>query len=691
MRWIRGFADRTEYRTRLATLGPWLWFSFVALAVAAPLLGAGYLLLLDYPSGPALPHVPLLPLPRSGDVGNGTPLLALEALLRHIQVWLPDKVFLLAPIVLGGVGLYRLVRSRFGVDAAAATYGATLFVLNPFVADRYLAGHLFFLLALALLPWALGPLLDLADGSKRSGVRVGLWLFGLAVIDLHVAGMYALLVVVAGVTAWSRKGSIDAAVGLGLGAVLCAYWVIPSLLASPGRRVGAADLAVYASRPSGVRVLPRLMGLYGFWREEFAGPAQRIPVLYLLLVPIVGLAITGALSVLGSNGRRRAGIPLVVTAVIALLLAGGISFPPTAGAFRFVFDHVPFFRIYREPQKFLALVVLAYAVFGAVGLESVVGRRPTVGSARAWGASALAIGVAGTYAYTMLWGFWGEVHLSRYPADWEHAEQIMDAHGEGRVLVLPWNLYAIWSFTEGRIVANPAPSFFTRQVTAGDNVGFSRIPTQSVDPFSGFVEDILRHRGRVRELGHLLAPLDVRFVLLLHEADPGQYVFVRHQADLVSLFIGPRLELFENLAWRGSVLPLGPASSSPSALDEAGKVTEQLFPAKALGPQGGTGVFGWLARLLPGWRSIPPAGAQYVATGDRCTDGSRLGDRAPICHMGAVAAFPSPGQAETLWRPPAGARLIGLLIGGLTLIGSLFYVRTKPTRGRATAHEAETP
>jgi hypothetical protein len=186
MRRIRGLARENAHRSWPATLGPWLWFSFVALVVTAPLLGAGYLLLLDYPSGPALPHVPLLPLPSSGDVGSGTPFLALEALLRHVQVWLPDKVLLLAPIVLGGVGLYRLARSRFGVRAAAAAYGATLYVVNPFVADRYLAGHLFFLLGFALLPWALQPVMDLLEEpDRRAGVRVGLWLFGLAAIDLH--------------------------------------------------------------------------------------------------------------------------------------------------------------------------------------------------------------------------------------------------------------------------------------------------------------------------------------------------------------------------------------------------------------------------------------------------------------------------------------------------------------------------
>jgi hypothetical protein len=107
--------------------------------------------------------------------------------------------------------VYRIVRTRFGVGSAAAAYGGTLYVFNPFIAERYLAGHMFILLALGLLPWALGSVLDLLDDPfGGTSVQVGAWLFGLAAVDLHVAGFYALLVVVAGAAALSRRGAIRA-------------------------------------------------------------------------------------------------------------------------------------------------------------------------------------------------------------------------------------------------------------------------------------------------------------------------------------------------------------------------------------------------------------------------------------------------------------------------------------------------
>ena len=82
------------------------WFCLLAVLIAGPLLGRGYLLLLDYPSGPHFPDFSVFPLPSSGDVGNGVPLYALHTALRELVTTLPDKLYLVAPVVLGGMGVY---------------------------------------------------------------------------------------------------------------------------------------------------------------------------------------------------------------------------------------------------------------------------------------------------------------------------------------------------------------------------------------------------------------------------------------------------------------------------------------------------------------------------------------------------------------------------------------------------------
>src|SRR3990172_9072845 len=175
----------------------WVWFVALAVLVAGPLLGSGHLLLLDFPSGPRFPNASFLPLPSSGDVGNAIPTVAVHSVLRSIHPLLPEKLFLLAPIVLGGAGAARLVRRRLSRGRLPALYAGTLFAVNPFVYDRYTAGQLYLLLAYALLPWAFGSLISAMDrGDRGPWISVALWIAALSAIDLHVAGMFVLLVVI---------------------------------------------------------------------------------------------------------------------------------------------------------------------------------------------------------------------------------------------------------------------------------------------------------------------------------------------------------------------------------------------------------------------------------------------------------------------------------------------------------------
>jgi hypothetical protein len=656
------------------------WFLALALVVAGPLLGGGYLLLLDYPSGPQLPQVNPFPLPSSGDIGNGIPLQVTLALFKEIHGLLPDKLLLLAPIVLGGTGVYRFTHTRLKTNPYAAVYGGTLFVVNPFVYDRYVAGHLFFLLAYSLLPWALSPLFELTrQPALRVAVAVALWFVVLGAIDVHVLGLYALLTLLAAIVAPSRFRLAFGAAAIGLGVLASAYWFLPSLFTDPGRNIGLADVVVYASRPDGFEILPTLLGMDGFWRDEFTGPPERIPALYLLLIPILALAAAGAAELLRPGVRRRFALVLSAGGLLGLILAAGSSFPPTADVFRWAFEHVPYMGVYREPQKFLALLILAYAIFGAVGLDALFSTR--AGVRRRWltpAAAAAAIVIVLAYGYTMLWGFAGQVKPAGYPGSWAAADDIMDARGPGRMLVFPWHLYAVWSFTDNRIVANPAPSFFSREVLAGDEAGFRGFAPQSPDPFSQYVAELLRSRREIRWLGHLVAPLGVRYVAWMREADWPSYRFLTRQRDLVPIHRGRRITVFENEAWRGGVFGLeeGRTVGAPSELfgsAEEREVASRLFSSTPLVSGGEVG-FPALARRLPGKQRVGETTAPFVTTTDRCNDGWRLGDKQATCDAGAIAAFTSPQSTDALWRPLVGVQLMGYAISGLTIAAAALYL-----------------
>jgi hypothetical protein len=639
------------------------WFVGLALVVAGPLLGRGHLILLDFPSGPEFPKLWLLPLPSSGDVGNTLPLTAVHVLFRELWGPLPEKLVLVLPIVIGGLGLYRLVRRALGVGALPAVVGGTLYVINPFVYDRYLSGHMSFLLGFALLPWAVLPLVRALDEpSRRTAFVVALWIGVLAAVSFHVAGLYAIFVLAVALFGLgrARARAAFALTAAGLGALLSAYWLLPLFLA-PERRVGVADLGAYESRPHGFAVVPTLLALYGFWREEFIRPAEEQPALYLLLIPILALVAVGGVLLVRSTRDRRVGIALAVVGALGVFLAAGTALPPTAGAFRWLFTHVPFAGAYREPQKFLALTVLTYAVFAAIGLERLSrGRRWTLPAAP------VAIAAILLYGNGLLWGLGGKVELSEYPPSWVQGNRVMKRNGDGRLIVLPWKLYEDWTFTGARIVANPAVSFFSgREVLTANDAGFANVPPESVDPFFYYVRDLL-DRNDWRGLGRALALLGVRYVASTEEADTEDFQRLDGQpGDFKRIYFSPdaTLAIFENRYWRGDVLPLR-------------RIVERDPPTE---PAGGAAVP--VVRRLPGWKRIPPERSAAVSVDKRCNDGWRLGSARARCHLGAVAAFETPLKTEPLWRSFAAIQLLGYGISAVTLVFVLLSIsRSQTTR-----------
>jgi hypothetical protein len=633
------------------------WFAGLALVVAGPLLGGGHLILLDFPAGPEFPQVSLVPLPSSGDVGNTLPLLAIYAALRELWEPLPEKLILLVPIVVGGLGLYRLARRSLGLGVPAAVYGGTLFVVNPFLHDRYQAGHVYFVLAYALLPWASAPLVRaLRDPSRREALIAGLWLAGLAAISFHVAGLYALLLVVfaaaAAASVRARLAFVARAAGLGL--VASAYWLLP-FLAAPGRPVGTGDLAAFETRPDGFQVVPTLLALYGFWRREFTRPVDEHPALYALLLPILALVVWGAVLLLRSAKDRGLGTALVGAGSLGVLLAAGTAFPPTGDAFRWLFVNVPSLGAYREPQKFLALTVVAYAILGAVGLERVLrARRPALPAV----AAAVAFASVLLYGHALLWGLGGDIQLSRYPASWAQADREMEQRGEGRLLVLPWWLYEDWPFTDGRIVASPAPSFFSgREVLVGRDIGLG-LPQASVDPFSYYVDDVLELEG-MRNLGERVAPLGVRYVAWTEEADRDDLELLSRQRDLARIYDGGDLVLFESRAWHGDVIGL---EAIVEREPYVGAVGDPKLP---------------LVHRLPGWSTVATRSEPAVAVGERCNDGWLLEDAVARCHLGAIAAFDTPEEDAVLWRPIAAMQVWALAVTLAALAWAVVRLRRR--------------
>jgi hypothetical protein len=519
----------------------------VAVLVVAPLTGQGRVLLLDWVLGPKSPVVSPGFFGLDGGLNLGlAPSIAI-GILAHVLGPVLNWLVLAMVFPVAGLSVARLVGRTLPERLGAAV----IYSVNPFVVERLFAGQPLILLAYAILPLAVGSLLGAVD---RQGVRrltPVLWLALLIAVAPQfswIAGVPLVAVVV-----WRRfslkvlswAGSI-----LAILAASCVYLIVPTLGHPSAVSLPTSMLADFATKAiPGTSLYLTTAGLYGFWRPAAYVTPDVAAGWPFLLVAILVVAAAGAYSAFRDPQRRPLAFVVLSSGAAGYFLALGDQ-GPTGFLFTWAYVHVPLFALMREAEIFAALVALAYAVCFAWGVGHLVGvarsRRGRLASA------ALAVALPLAYTPTIFWGLGGKVTPSRIPASWAAANRLMGS-GTGKVLFLPWHQYLAFPFTGGRVIANPAPQFFSRPTIAGDNVQFPNLETQSTSPRGAFLDFLISEDHATTHLGALLAPLGVSYVVLSKTVDWRSYAWLDSQVDVTRILDTPTLEV-----WRNDVpAPLG--------------------------------------------------------------------------------------------------------------------------------------
>jgi hypothetical protein len=567
----------------------------IGCAVCAPLIDGGRVFLLDWSFGTHTPLVTPQSLGLYGGLTAGSGGSAMIALLNNLfgsaATWLPILIFF--PIATLGAG--RMAGgSRWSRMAAG-----TLYAVNPFVFNRLYAGHLPLLIGYALLPFAIRSALRSSSSRARLWTVPALWWAALTSLSPHFAWIFGLVVVAVPIVAvFTKEHPVGHSVRwfatvTGMFALMSSYLVLPSAVTNLPTQLGRASLAIY--RTSGdphLGLFSNVLSLYGFWR---IGPGPLLPKSVIsgwpfLMLAIILIAIYGVWSAVWGDDRRvvaslsecdvKGCSPLVAggaetsgynvpdqflseridrrrLAILLMSIAGTSFFlalgdqGPTGWLFLWAYSHVPFFALMREPQKFLMLLALAYAVLFGWGVErlSRVAAPPSRASAIAV-ATLLGIALPLGYTYNIFLGLGGQITTNSIPRDYRHADSLMGT-GPGNILSLPWHLYLEYPFTDGRVVANVAPTSFRRNVISGDNVEASGVESQSTSPRSAYLQQLFANGTRIQAFGTLVAPLGVKYVVLAKTVDWPSYSWLNDQTDLKLVLNTSALEVWRNTAYTG--------------------------------------------------------------------------------------------------------------------------------------------
>jgi hypothetical protein len=432
------------------------------------------------------------------------------------------------------------------------------------------------------------------------------------------------------------------------------YWIVLEVL---GRgllmQISYSDFFVFMSRNwgSGPNLFFALASMHGFWRapEGYSYTFQILPFSQIFYLIILFITVYGFIN---HYRDEKIGIyvkSFVVTAVVSLILAGGTAFPLLLDVFRYLFDNVLFLKGFREPQKFIALVVLTYAILGGLGVGKISlnfkGR-----SLKNLLILSLLLVTPFAYSINMVAGIGGQPSLTWYPPEWYDADNYLSSRpGDFKVLFLPWHAYMYFSWSK-RIIVNPAKSFFNEPIIQGKNIEVGPIKTQSTEPAQHYIHFLLENKSKFKNLGELLAPLNIKYIILTKEVDYEKYDFLHDQEDLEVVLENSKMIIFENkhetakIYWVKNLKhiknwdDLLTLSNREDLLDHVYVTSREVSSERA----SSTSLFQPLdhVQLSPLMYEVKvPFERGYVVFTEPYNEGWILGDRKPVPNMDLTNAF----------------------------------------------------
>ncbi|MBI5228652.1 hypothetical protein HY991_00970 [Candidatus Micrarchaeota archaeon] len=489
--------------------------------------------------------------------------LVISFFLLILPAWVIQKAILIAILFGSAVSAYLACPA----DKPGKTFAGVLYMINPFLYIRFLAGHWMFLLAYAIAPLAVMSYFRFLDSKKTVHVIESAFLtFLVAVFEIRVFLLLLFLFLL--FFFLKVYASRDCKKLLSVSAVftlvfmlLNLFWLVPLATSNfVPEVVSLADTMLFATKHSTFNVLFNAAALHGFWRGGYLLPYKMLHtwLFFGLFAVILYLAVNGFVHYYRNEKIGVRVKAVAIAGIAALVLAVGSTAEPFKSLFSFLFENIFFFRGFREPHKFLALLAFAYSFLGGLGLNALQRQLREVRAFRFKGFSlsgnkiALVLGIFAllvpmVYTFTMFNGFWGQLEGVNYPKDYYALEKFLNEDpNEFNTLFFPWHMYMDFKWNPKQRIAAPFASFFSKPVIQGDTLESGGIYSQSTNPTSKYIEFLLANKGNRTNFGNLLSVINVKYVVLAKEADYRSYSFLYNQTDLELVKESSNLIVFKN-------------------------------------------------------------------------------------------------------------------------------------------------
>ncbi len=454
----------------------------------------GYILTLDMVFTPKLNN--------SFGAGSFYNSLPLKYLFKFFNLfcdgWIIQKIMLMA---LFFCLFYLALKYLPAPKKYCANYWAALFyAINPFVYERFLAGHWQHLFAYAFLPPFIYYLFKFV---KSPGWQNSAWLFGwlslIGIFSLHFLVMaililmpYLLYQILKNLIFKNKKQAKDILkftliFGI-IFIIINSYWLIPYLFNSQKLIIHNFNSAHYQAFQTAtdqkIGAFFNVLALYGYWGENqpwanyWLWPKDNFIFWLVIFSLLIALILVGLIFGLKKKKFRSKTLFFLILSIGAYIFSCGVGETIFKSFNYWLFEHIYFWRGFRDSQKWSAWLALSYAYFGSLGIFAIMNWLKN--SKLKQVALIIIFLIPLLYTYPMLGGFARQLQPVWYPQSWQKVNQILNQDkSEFKVLFLPWHQYMSFNFNHNLIIANPALAFFDQPVIQSENMEINNILTQS--------------------------------------------------------------------------------------------------------------------------------------------------------------------------------------------------------------------
>ena len=458
---------------------PHIAFAGITLAIMLPLYQSGFVFLLDMVFTPHLDPGNYL---KDGALSASLPITILIELFSFVlPLDIIQKIILSAVLFLPGFLMYKLAKLFLPMKWAALS--GIFYMLNPYVYERFLAGHWYVLLGYAFFPLLVKFFLEFLERlNNKNFLKFALLFSVYPILSLHWAYIsFWFLILLGAVHLIINKKKLSKnflkklakyfALVIPCFLIINSFWLFNFFSPSGSYyKFSLNDFAAFTTKADpNFGVFFNVLSLYGFWGSDFFLPKDFSPYWWILTLAVLFFSVYGIYK-LGFANKLTAGNKIATTLILTLtiafipvvLLSVGYGSEITKPLINFLSELLPGFKGLRETEKLVGLLAFSYAVLIPAGGLAYAKKQKY--------AFPLFLLIPFLAAWTIFWGFSGQLQTSDYPQSWYQANKILKEDQNNKLLFLPWHGYPNVPFANNAIISNPAPKFFQIEVIAGKSI-----------------------------------------------------------------------------------------------------------------------------------------------------------------------------------------------------------------------------